>query len=224
MRVIRNIIFDLDGTLADSKLGIINSQVYVFESVGVRVSEADLLRAIGQGWGLRKVFPHFLSGIDEAEIERLVLLYREHYAQTMMDFTTPFEGTLETLESLKARGFGLAVATLKRDDFARGMVQGIGAGDFISYVQGTQPGMADKPAPDVVLAACAGANWSPLDCLYVGDATTDIAAGRAAGTWTAGAMWDAYDREELIAAEPDFAFEVPESIPDALGQPGIQLV
>ena len=111
MRVIRNIIFDLDGTLADSKLGIINSQVYVFDSVGVRVSEADLLRAIGQGWGLRKVFPHFLPGIDGVEIERLVALYREHYTQTMMDFTTPFEGTLETLESLKARGFGLAVAT-----------------------------------------------------------------------------------------------------------------
>lgn len=190
------IVFDLDGTLVDSFDDISAAFRRSFHVIDTEPPALDAVRAL-IGKPLRDMYEPFAP--DEA-IDALIAEYRRDYAERCADRTRPFPGIVELLTGLRARGHGLAVATTKTTWMARTVTGRLGLDAHLDHVQGTD-GFPHKPAPDVITHALAGVGRP--GAWMVGDAVSDVAAGRAAGLRTCAVTWGVHAEADLRAAGPD---------------------
>lgn len=190
------IVFDLDGTLVDSLPDIITSFQYAFESLGLTPPPSEQVRAqIGKP--LEEMLTVFA---DASTVPRLAHAYRQYYPQHFMDTSRPFPGVPEVLIILREQGYKLVVATTKRSDIARAFVEALELEPFLDHVQGTD-GFPHKPEPEVIHRAVAAVGGQGV--WMVGDTTTDIMAGKAAGLKTYAVTWGTHDAATLAAVRPD---------------------
>ncbi len=117
----------------------------------------------------------------------------------------------ELLEQLTAAGVTIAVATSKRRETARLALVGVGIDHLVDVVAALEDTAAHKPAPDPLLHAAATMGVDPAACVYVGDATVDVLAARAAGMSAVAVTWGAGERDALAATSPDALVD---TIPD----------
>jgi len=191
------VIFDLDGTLADTLADIAHTMNAVLEGRGYRAHPLEAYRGfVGDGVGMlaRRV----LSGRD-AEIESaLVDDFRRIYPDRMLDRTTPFPGIPEMLDALVRGGAGLAVLSNKPEAMTREMCARLFAPWPFEPVWGQVPGRPIKPDPAAALEIARRRDALPADCVFVGDSGVDMATGRAAGMRPVGVLWGFRGREELL--------------------------
>lgn len=173
-------VFDLDGTLLDSERAICEAASAAFADVDVRVTELQIADHLGAP--LEELYAQFVPGVlDDARLRRFVTRYIERHDEHPDRFPPALPGVVEGLVSLRERGIPLAVATTKPTARAASQLEGAGLERFFAHVQGTDPGMRPKPAPDVVLQACAGLGVSAARVVMVGDTPRDVGAAHAAG-------------------------------------------
>ncbi|HEY4221499.1 MAG TPA: HAD family hydrolase [Myxococcota bacterium] len=177
------VVFDLDGTLLDSERAITEAGALAFRDIGVDVTPAQIAEHLGAP--LEELYTTFSAANDEREMRHFVARYIAIHDEHPDRFPPPLPGVVEGLRALCERGLPLAVATTKPSDRARVQLEGAGLVRWFKHIQGTDPGMKPKPAPDVVLAACKGLGVVATRALMIGDTTRDIAAGKAAGARTA---------------------------------------
>jgi phosphoglycolate phosphatase len=190
------IVFDLDGTLVDSFDDISAAFRRSFHVIGVEPPAADTVRTL-IGKPLRDMYAPWAP--DDA-IDALVAEYRRDYSERCAERTRPFPGIVDLLDALRDRGHGLAVATTKTTWMARTVMGRLGIEDRVHHVQGTD-GFPHKPAPDVITHALAGVGRP--GAWMIGDAVTDVVAGRAAGLRTCAVTWGVHSEPDLRAAGPD---------------------
>lgn len=192
------ICFDLDGTLVDSLPDIIGSIAASLVEHGLPdPGDAPIRRLVGL-----PLEDMFRALAPDGDVDALAAAYRRIYPLRFTRTSRVFPETVEVLESLRAKGYLLAVTTTKRSPMASDLVTALGLDAHLDLVQGTD-GFPAKPAPDVIHRALAelGAQGTWM----VGDTTHDIGAGQAAGLRTyavcrAGAT---HDRDTLATAAPD---------------------
>jgi pyrophosphatase PpaX len=109
----------------------------------------------------------------------------------------------ELLETLTAAGATCAVATSKRRETARLALVSVGIDHLVDVVAALEDTTAHKPRPEPLLHAAATLGVEPADCVYVGDATVDVLAARAAGMAAVAVTWGAGERAALVATRPD---------------------
>lgn len=129
--------------------------------------------------------------------------FRAHHDACLLATTRPYEGIPELLERLAAGGREMAVVTNKPTAFAERVVEGTGLSRWFLAVLGPERAPERKPSGHHVLAALEVLGRRPEEAVMIGDGPTDLRAGRAAGTATAGVLWGYRSREELEAEEPD---------------------
>lgn len=190
------IVFDLDGTLVDSLPDIVASFRHALVSTD-RPDPGDAAVRAHIGKPLEDMFSALDPGGDP---EALSDVYRAHYRDHFADRSRPFPGVPELLAELGARGYLRAVATTKRSGLARTFAEAMGLGPHLDHVQGTDV-PPHKPAPDVVLRAIDSVGGEGL--WMVGDTTTDIEAGKAAGLRTYAVSWGTHDAARLRTSNPD---------------------
>ncbi len=190
------IVFDLDGTLVDSLDDILDTFLATFDELGEAGPERSMVRAL-VGRPLDEMYSGF---VPPARVATFVAAYRERYRRHLADKTRPYPGVVDVLSELAERGYARLVATTKRSVTARELVAAVGLTGYLDHVQGTD-GFPHKPAPDVIMHALAAAG--ARGAWMVGDTTSDIVAGRAAGLRTFGVTWGTHDAATLAAAEPD---------------------
>ncbi|WP_396625416.1 HAD family hydrolase [Luteitalea sp.] len=190
------IVFDLDGTLVDSLDDITAAFRRSFHVIGAAPPTAEAVRAL-IGKPLREMYTPWAPA--EA-IDGLVAEYRRDYSERCADRTRPFPGIESLLADLRASGHALAVATTKTSWMARTVVDRLGLAEALDHVQGTDD-FPHKPAPDVIHHALAGVGRSGT--WMIGDAPSDVVAGRAAGLRTCAVTWGVGAEAHLRAAEPD---------------------
>jgi phosphoglycolate phosphatase len=178
MMPVRALLFDFDGTLADSFAAITASTNHVRHSIGLPVlSEAEVRGYVGHGLG--QLLTELAPGLPTATaIER----YRAHHEATMHEHTQLYPGVEETLTALAGAGYKLGVCSNKAVPFTRSLVQSLGLAKLLPVVLG--PEDADgkpKPDPTMLLRACEQLGVLPDETIYVGDMSVDVLAGRAAG-------------------------------------------
>jgi phosphoglycolate phosphatase len=190
------VLFDLDGTLSRSAAGIIGSLRQAFDDLGLpRLDEATERALIGP------TFADALPPLVGADIvPRLIERYRVHYATGMFD-TELYEGILDVLDDLRARGVTLAVATSKPESHAVPVVEHLGLAEYFLTVGGDSLNY-DRRTKSLVIAEVLRrlGHPEPGTVLMVGDRQHDVVGSAAHGIACIGAGWGYGSPGELAAA------------------------
>jgi phosphoglycolate phosphatase len=174
------VVFDLDGTLIDSEKAICAAASLAFADLGHSVDEAAVADHLGAP--LDELWAAFAGNTDPARVRRFIDRYIAHHDGHPNRDPPPLPGVVEGLTRLQARGLPLLVGTTKPTCRAESGLVAAGLRGFFAHVQGTDPPMKPKPAPDVVVAACAAVGVDPRRVIMVGDTARDVGAARAAGS------------------------------------------
>ena len=188
--MIKACIFDLDGTLADTLESMAYVANEIMQKYGLKTLPTDNFRYYS-GEGADMLMQRALKDAGDKELihyEEGRRLYREMFAADPMYKVVPYEGMPETLKELKKRGIRLAVCSNKPHPAAVKVIAQLYGDDF-DMVLGQSDAIRRKPAPDGPLMIAGKFGVRPEECMYVGDTSTDMKTGKAAGMFTVGALW-----------------------------------
>ncbi len=177
---VRAVLFDLDGTLADTAPDLGGALNRLRARAGLApMPIAELARVASSG--ARGMIGHGLGRHPgDADYEALRLAFLDEYAGALTRDSRLFDGVAELLQALATRGLRWGIVTNKAMVYAEPVVQGLGLGACAVLVAGDST-PHPKPHPAPLLAACAALGLEPSDCVYVGDDERDIQAAHAAG-------------------------------------------
>jgi phosphoglycolate phosphatase len=195
------VIFDLDGTLVDSRVDLANSVNYTRVHLGLPpVSNELIYTYVGDGAFLllqRALGPECC----EDEVHKAVDYFLEHYRLHLLDHTLLYPGVDDVLNLL--RGMVLAVLTNKPVEPSVAILKGLGVLEKFAYVYGGDSFEQKKPDPAGVLKILADTGIPPQRALMVGDSRNDILTGRNAGILTCGVTYGLAP-DQLLDPRPDF--------------------
>ncbi|MDX2011970.1 MAG: HAD family hydrolase [Myxococcaceae bacterium] len=194
------VIFDLDGTLADSLRDLAEAMNGALADAGKPTHPLEAYRHfVGEGVDVMvaraaapEVRPEVLKGIIDG--------YRRHYGLIDHAHTQPYEGIPALLDALTAAKVPMAVLSNKRDDFTKLLVkQRFGAWRF-AEVRGEREGVPRKPDPTAAFEVALALNVLPANICFVGDTAIDMKTAVNAGMQRVGCLWGFRDRAELLEA------------------------
>jgi pyrophosphatase PpaX len=209
------LLFDLDGTLADSIALLLASFHHTFEAHG-SIVPPDAEWIAGIGTPLIMQMRQFAKTEDEAQ--RMILTYRAFQRVHHDEMLREFEGVGETLALLKSRGHPTALVTSKGNDLAHRALAWMHLTEYIDVIVGMDSTERHKPDPAPVLYALAALHATPDSALFLGDSPHDIAAGNAAGVTSVAALWGPFPRTVLTAASPTYLLEHIRELPALVGR------
>ncbi len=195
-RTVRTVLFDLDGTLADTAPDMVGTLNQVLaEEDRPPVSLADYRNHVSHGTAhlIRRAF-----GEKQAEdiFKRRIKRFLEIYPARLCDETTLFPGMIELLEALESSGKKWGVVTNKPARFTEPLMELLGLHQRSACTVSGDTVAERKPHPLPMLTAARLANSQPEQCIYIGDAERDIQAGNAAGMQTLIANWGYIDEAQ----------------------------
>lgn len=211
---LRAVLFDFDGTLADSIPHIRASfQHAVREVLGRELPDEVLLRNVGM-----PLAQQMRILVDDEEVaSRLLASYRAFNHATHDEMVRAFPGAHDVLAAIRAGGARVGLVTSKSRPIAERGIRLLGMEDAFDAVVTADDVEAHKPDPTPVLHALALLDVDARDAAYVGDSPADVASAKAAGAWAVAATWGVAPRERLIEAGPDLVVDSLEEVPEALG-------
>jgi phosphoglycolate phosphatase len=217
---IRLLVFDLDGTLIDSRLDLIHSVNATMRHIGRSELEDDVIASyVGDGAPalVRRALGNTAPGNTEDEaLFRVALEYfLGYYRLHKLDHTTVYDGIPETLARLAEASNGeqrlMAVLSNKPVNPSRDIVRALGLGDFFVRVYGGNSFTAKKPDPLGVQTILQETGVAAADALMIGDSSIDVLTGRNAGLWTCGVMYG-FAPHSLDEVPPDVLVETPREL------------
>lgn len=205
------ILFDLDGTLTDSGLGITNSVAYSLKKYGIEVADREeLYKFIGPP--LKESFEKYY-GFSAEESKKAVEYYREYYTDKGMFENSVYEGIEELLKEIRKAGKMAVVATSKPEIFARKILEHFGLAKYFSYIVGANMDETRTKKDEVisyVLESCDIPDKSKV--LMIGDREHDILGAKRNGLDSLGVLFGFGNREELKKAGADYIAETVKDI------------
>jgi phosphoglycolate phosphatase len=193
------LIFDLDGTLIDSREDIARAVNETLAEYGDPALPVEVIgRYVGTGvWPL--VEERLVSG-KGLPPEEILAAFQRHYEANILVSTKLYPGALEALKRWKSRP--MAVLTNKHDDFVLPILKGLGIADCFQGSYGRHAFEERKPSGLPIRRICEKHGVRPEAAIMVGDTSVDVRAGRAAGAMTCGVLFGYGAEAEL--AEADF--------------------
>ena len=204
------VLFDLDGTLADTTELILTCYRHTMElHRGGRLPDDLWLSTMGKP--LRVQMQAFASSPEEHA--GMVETYVRHQEEIHDRMVQPFPGVLELLGDLEQAGVPLAVVTSKGRRMATRTLGCCGLLDFFPHIVVGDEVTHGKPHPEPVHRALEALGLEPgPDVLFVGDSSWDVLSGNAAGVCTAAALWGPIERAMLEEAGPDYFIAAPSDV------------
>lgn len=210
------ILFDLDGTLTDTGLGVTNAAAYALEQYGITVLDrTELERFVGPP--LHESFMRFY-GFSEEQAFEAVEVYREYYRDKGLFENTIYNGMEAVLKQLSEARKTLLVATSKPEVFARRILEKLGIADYFTYIAGANlDGTRTKKAEVIAYALREGGIEDGTKAVMVGDREYDIFGAREFGMDSIGVLFGYGSRGELEAAGATYIAESVEDIWEICG-------
>jgi pyrophosphatase PpaX len=203
------VLFDFDGTLADTTELFLRTYRHTLAThLGAAPPDEEWRARFGMPLDVQ--LGHYAGSPEE--VARLVASFREHQRAHEEALTRVFPGVMATVAELARRGIGLAIVTSKHRPGAIRAMGLCGLTDFFPVIVTPDDVPRGKPHPDPVLLALEQLGADPAESIFLGDSPFDLAAGRAAGTVTAAALWGAFPRAALEPEHPDHFLERPEEL------------
>jgi len=213
LTVIKNLIFDLDGTLIDSSLGVVAAVNYSLRQMGQPEQRPETIKAF-IGYPLSQMYPHF----TKAPLQELYEHFRVKAAELIVSSTKALPGVEQTLNRLNQKGYRLAIATTKIKANVNGILQklewqrlfcAVTTGDEVERV---------KPDPSIFRLTLKRLGADLQETLVIGDTENDILAAKAAPMKVVAVASPYGGREKVAAAKPDFFIESITELVDLLNQ------
>jgi phosphoglycolate phosphatase len=195
----RGVMFDLDGTLADSLGDLANATNQALTSLGLPAHPREKYRTM-VGDGARVLCERATPAERRDLVPEVLQRMRAHYAAHWFEETRLYAGIPELVAALSERGYRLAVLSNKPEDFTRQMIAHYFPDNPFQAVRGQRAGTPLKPDPAGALAIAGELAVPAPAWLYLGDTNTDMATARAAGMKPVGVLWGFRDREELVGS------------------------
>ncbi len=210
------LIFDLDGTLIDSKLDLAHAvnaarahmglgdlpHPLVFSYVG-NGAPTLIRRALGPEAG-------------EAQVQEALEFFLEYYRDHMLDYTTLYPGVADTLDVLLQSGKRMAVLTNKPVRISKAIISGLGLERHFFQIYGGNSFEQKKPHPIGIETLLSEAGMGAGHALMIGDSAVDIQTARNAGIKSCGVTYG-FQPETLAAEPPDFLIDRFEDLPAVIG-------
>lgn len=199
------LIFDLDGTLIDSKRDLADS----VNAMRVHLGEpllADEIVYSYVGNGAAVLVQRALPGRDEEEIARGLRYFLDYYRDHMLDATTLYPGVRAGLDELLAADVKMAVLTNKPVRFSEHLIKGLGLEDHFFRIYGGNSFEEKKPHPKGIELLMEESGIGRGQTIMVGDSAVDVMTARNAQVRACGVSWG-FQPETFAAAPPDFLID-----------------
>lgn len=205
------VIFDLDGTLADTIASITYCGNLALSRFGLpSFGEEDYKYFVGDGAAMLIRRALLAAGDERLEhFDEVYETYLEIFAKDCMYQVKPYEGICALLEELKRLSVRIAVLSNKPDRDSLRVVEALFGKGYFDFVQGQRADIPRKPDPAGVYRIMEAFVLPAGDFLYVGDSGVDMKTGRAAGIFTVGVLWGFRDRKELVENGADAVISKP---------------
>ena len=221
---IKLVIFDLDGTLIDSRLDLVHSVNAALRHIG-RPELPDDVIASYVGDGAPILIQRALGGeaVDEAIVRQGLQFFLSYYREHKLDHTTVYAGIREALAAIQRafredlnRGRNgvprkMAVLSNKPVNPSRAIVEALGLGPFFTQIYGGNSFATKKPDPEGARKLLEENGVRPEEAAIVGDSHVDIETGRNAGLWTVGVNYG-FSPHTLTENPPDVLVDTPHEL------------
>jgi phosphoglycolate phosphatase len=216
---IKLVIFDLDGTLIDSRLDLVHSINATLRHFG-RPELPDEIVASYVGDGAPMLVRRALGDPrDEGFLKEALEYFLSYYRVHKLDYTHLYDGIRETLTAIRnSNGIRrqMAVLSNKPVNPSRAIVDALGIGEFFVHVYGGNSFATKKPDPLGAKTILHQTKTRPEETLIVGDSSNDVLTGRNAGLWTCGVTYG-FAPHTLCEAPPDVVLDTPRELATLLG-------
>ncbi|MFL2099570.1 pyrophosphatase PpaX [Desemzia sp. FAM 23991] len=213
---IETVLFDFDGTLADSNALINQSHLSVLEEYFPGEYTLDSVRQFN-GPSLETTY-QFLGAEKSDE---MIAKYREYNAVYHDQMIRLFEGVADTLKLLKQKGIRLGVVSTKRNDVLEKGISHLNLEGLFEVVIGAEDYTHFKPNPEPIYTAMAQMNCLHRTTMMVGDNGHDIMAAKNAGIFSVFVGWSQKTAEEIAPFEPDLTVQSMEELADFILKDGV---
>ncbi len=198
------IVFDLDGTLADSLPDLVIAANQALSRLGLPERSPEEVKGM-IGGGEHKFMERLVGPAHQDRVEDCLNLYLDYYSRHCGDLTRLYPGVKETLEALADKR--LAVLSNKLQRLTEAVLQTLGIARFFAARYGGGRGLPLKPAGEPLAALIRELGLAPARTLMVGDKPADVATARGAGAHVAAVTYGYGELPALKAANPDFILD-----------------
>jgi len=211
-----SVIFDLDGTLADTSGDLIAAANACFTGLGLGAlldPKEDAGTALRGGRAMLKLGFSRVEGFDEDEIDRQYPILLDAYGANIDAHTVLYDGAMEAVEALKSKGFFVGICTNKPEALAQTLLERLGIRDAFGSLVGADTLAVRKPDPEPLFEAVRRAGGDPARCCLIGDSDTDRNTARAAGVPSVLVTFGP-SGEDMAALEPEALINHFDELPD----------
>lgn len=199
---IKNLIFDLDGTLIDSSDGVVEAVNYSLRELGEKEQPPARIKAF-IGYPLSQMYPQF----TDAPFDQLYSHFQKKAAETVVASTEMLPGVQEGLQRLQEQGYRMAIASTKIKRHIDGIMKKFDWQDLFAAYAGGDEVRQVKPAPEILLLVLSRMKAMAPETLVVGDTINDVQAAKAVPMKVIAVASPYGNREHLLDAEPDYFVE-----------------
>lgn len=217
--MIKAIIFDLDGTIADTISAIREGVNLTMEQLGYPThTDADIRRFINHGARelIRKSLPEHV-GSDPARVDEALDVYQGMYERTYRNTNLCYDGMVEAMSEL-AKSYKLAILSNKQDRMVKGLAAQLLPQGVVQFAQGQVEGVPTKPDPTAVWELCRKMGVAPEECAFVGDSDVDMVTATRAGCLPVGVEWGYRGAGVLIEAGAKVLVKCPDLLAAAIAE------
>lgn len=205
------VLFDLDGTLIDPKIGITESVRYAMVQMGQPIpADENIDWCIGPP--LQENFARLLQTEEKVLVDTAVSQYRVRYSKEGLFEATVYDGVPEMLASLREQNYRVLLATSKPHIYAREILAHFDLIPFFDAVYGSEMNGRNAHKADLIRHVLQEESLSPGTAAMIGDREHDILGAKANGVWAGGVLYGYGRRAEIQHAQPDHTFATPQSI------------
>lgn len=196
-----NILFDLDGTLTDPKVGITKSVAHALTHYGIEVEDLDSL-CVFIGPPLYNSFIKYY-GFEPKQAEEAIDVYREYFSVKGLFENEVYAGVEDMLKSLRSAGHRLFVATSKPEKFARQILEHFSLSQYFECIRGIGMDEEKVEKPEIIRRVIDGYSLSKAECVMVGDRSFDVIGAKENGIRSVGVTYGYGSYEELENCSAD---------------------
>ncbi len=206
----KNILFDLDGTLTDSKPGIVKSVQYALRCCGIDEPDLEKLTSF-VGPPLYKSFMSYLD-CSEEDAKEVVECYREYYAETGLYENALYEGIDVLLYNLKEKGYKIILASSKPRIFVKRVLSYFRIMRYFDIVEGSELDGKNTDKAELIAHILEKWNLKVEECVMIGDRMHDIQGAKANGMDSIAVGYGYGTQDELSGAAPTHLFSTIEEL------------